>query len=218
MISHLVVPQRQDLVSLTAALLDSRFTIERLTLVEWSADKLFVLKEFCQPRGIKLNEVQWHNWHQKVDSNSAWLIADKFDKDGWHAEQQALNLGLTITSIQDDNLYWLANTEEAKKESALDLADNLTLEHYFPLFNWRVKSLDRNKISDSHKSVAEQWRKKIKYGRKALAQLNYLATTCNADLRTTLDRHQQCNGILQAFIDELVASGMASYYGKYLTF
>lgn len=219
MISHLVVPHRQDLVSLTAALLDSRFAIEQLTLVDWSADKEFVIKAFCQPRGITLKQAQWDNWQQKVDDTSAWLISDDFCQKGWLAEQQAVSSGLAVASIKDDTWVWLANTDDKNISSpSLNLADNLTLEHYFPLFSWEIKSLDRNTIEDQRIHVADQWRKRINYGGKALSTLNYLAMRCRANLKTTLDRQQQNDSTLNSLIHELVTNDMATRQGKNLTF
>lgn len=219
MMTHLYVPRRNDVVSLIALLLDSRFTINQLTLIEWHDDKHKVISDFCQPRGIQFHTRQWHNWHQSIDSSAAWLIADHFHPDSWQAEQQALSQGLTLASIDNDHLYWLANPpNQQPQNSSLNLADNLTLEHYFPLFNWSIKQLDRNKIADSRRQVANQWRKRIQYGKKALSHLNYLASTSNAEFRTVLNRQQQYDTTLNAFIDELVMHGMASLSGKYLTF
>jgi hypothetical protein len=124
-----------------------------------------------------------------------------------------------MASIKDDNLYWLANTDTMQPvESPLNLADNLTLEHYFPLFNWGIKHLDRDPIAEQHRQIANQWRKRIQYGKKALSQLNYLASVSDAHFRATLNRQQQCDTTLMAFIDDLVVNGMASCCGKQLTF
>lgn len=224
MTMHLILPPRHNLVALITALLDKRFNIRHLVLIDWSAENIEKLLAFTTSRAITTECTDWHGWAEQCriaqQANSSqqppvWLLADHFSPQSWQAEQQALNSGLQLAAIEGDFWHWLWGPEQGNH---LDLADNLKLEQYIALFNWQLMSLERRPLAENHVTTAGYWARRVQHGQRALATLNSLATNAAGKLHTTLSSSQRRDPLLNTFIDELASAGMASIQQGKLTF
>jgi len=229
---HLTIYHPKHAGILSAAI---ELKADQVILLHRLEDDISGLKSAIQARGIKclsesvtfdtqLTREQFCRIIDNNEQNKLLLNASSaYNKLTLIAFEQFNAFGLPVFMVDKftDQLHWLKTSKEHDdiKQQDFHLGHHIKLKEYLKSFNTQV--LDQGQTSpepDSSRQLTQWIISQLGTADKAIASLNYMAMSANANHHYELSKHDLINHPLQQLLDRFEAAEKLTVRGRKLKF